>query len=119
MMSPSSEATESKRISNVYGARGGYIANALSNVAIHYFLLWAAVFVAVILLINKGLTLLTSTKGAVKDAVKQQDKLLMMKGSGSGGISVDFAASAAEAEQRENQTTQGGQAHHADDTDLL
>ena len=119
MMSPSSTATENKRISNVYGARGGYIANALSNVAIHYFLLWAAVFVAVILLLNKGLTLLTSTKGAVKDAVKQ-DKLLM-KGNGSGGISVDFAASAAEAQQRENQqhqTTHHGAAAHAD-TDLL
>ena len=63
--------TENKRINNAFGARGAYIANTLSNVAIHYFLLWAAVFIAVILLLNKGLALLTSsitvTKGAVKD----------------------------------------------------
>ena len=50
----------------MFGARGAYIANTLSNVAIHYFLLWAAVFVAVIVLLNKGLSLLTSSVPVAK-----------------------------------------------------
>ena len=69
------KTTENARISNAFGARGAYIANTLSNVAIHYFLLWAAVFVAVIVLLNKGLTLLTSSSPSVaKGDERNNDK---------------------------------------------
>ena len=73
---------EKKRISDIFGARGAYIANALSNVAIHQFLILAAIFTAMVLLLSRGLkwltTLSTSTVG--DDTLKK------------GGISVNFAA---------------------------
>ena len=54
-----SEKTEKpylkRNISNAYGARAGYIANTLQNSSeyIHYILLWAVVFSAVVFALNK------------------------------------------------------------------
>ena len=94
------KTTENARISNVFGARGAYIANTLSNVAIHYFLLWAAVFVAVIVLLNKGLTLLTSSPSSVtKGDERNNEKHQQLK---KGGISVDFAADAKAQEESQS-----------------
>lgn len=83
------ESAQAKRINTAFGARGAYIATALENVAIHNFLLWAAVFAALVLLMNKGLKSLALIKET--SAADNNDKLLKKH---KGGLSVDFSAQA-------------------------
>ena len=88
---------QSKKISGAFGARGAYIGSALSGVATHYFFLWAAVFTAVMVLLNKVLNAIES--GQTSEAFFGKSKK---------GTSVNFALDAAKAHAKEQQETDTG-----------